>query len=81
MSKTTTPATLARCPGGFVVAQPLPDGRILVESWRLNPAPFGGGDPVSEVFHHWIAADVAEAQTTVTEFVDEVTSLRDGDFC
>ncbi|MHC3450784.1 hypothetical protein [Streptomyces prasinus] len=70
-----TVPTLTPCPGGFITAQPLPDGRTVVESWWLNPAPRDSAGPCSEPVHHWIAADETESTTTVTQFVTDMTRI------
>ena len=55
-------------PGGFVTAQPLPDGRIVVESWWLD---FRDPEsPCTEPVCYWIAADEDEALTLIAEFSD-----------
>ncbi|MEU0847707.1 hypothetical protein ABZ387_07030 [Streptomyces flaveolus] len=58
-----------QCPGGFVTARTLPDGRILVEGWQLNLAPFDSDQPRHEIAFDHLAATPAEAEKTVAEFV------------
>jgi hypothetical protein len=56
------------CPGGFVTAHPLPDGRVLVEGWALNLTPCDGDDPRHEVAYHWITNSEQETADVIAEF-------------
>lgn len=64
------------CPGGFITVQTLDDGRLVIESWWLNPEPFDFPQPCSQVVGHWITSDPAEATKTVAEFVADITRLN-----
>lgn len=55
-------------PNGYIVVQQLPDGRVLVESYWLNLAPFDGGSPRSEL----VGDDVVDA-AGVDELVAALT--------
>ncbi|MFJ3763031.1 hypothetical protein [Streptomyces sp. NPDC090080] len=68
-------AAVIACTGGFVTSQPLPDGRVLVESWWLNMAPLDSDDPRTEPVGHWIADDKDDADATIAEFISDLARL------
>ncbi|WP_435643901.1 hypothetical protein ACR9VJ_26600 [Streptomyces sp. H49] len=68
MATTTTVPPFTPCPGGFITARPLPDGRTLVEGWAINVTPFDGGEPRHDVAYHWITTGEQETAETVAEF-------------
>jgi hypothetical protein len=61
-----------KCTGGYVTVQPLDDGRLLIESWRLNLAPTNSSEPRTDPFGHWITADPAKAAAMIAEFVADL---------
>lgn len=63
-----------RCPGGFVTATPLPDGRTLIEGWILNLNPYDSDQPRTDPDRHWIADNDTEAAATITEFTHDLAT-------
>ncbi|GGV36977.1 hypothetical protein GCM10010293_40600 [Streptomyces griseoflavus] len=64
------------CPGGFITAQTLPDGRYLVEGFVLTLNPIDDPDtPRTDPAYHWIAANEDEARKLVAEFTADLTRL------
>ncbi|MEU3261010.1 hypothetical protein ABZ694_25010 [Streptomyces albidoflavus] len=66
----TTP-TVTTVPGGFVVATPLHDGNVLVESFFLGENE--EGTPLTQPLTHWT---VPQAETAA-EVTEHVRQLRD----
>jgi hypothetical protein len=69
LDRTLTPVIppVTPLPGGFITAQPLPDGRIVVESWWLD-LQSDPEHPCTQPVCHWIAADEDEALKLNAEF-------------
>ena len=69
MQTVSAPSTIppyTPCPGGFITVQTLDDGQLMVESWRINPAPYDSLQPYTEPVHHCITSDrAARADTAV----------------
>ncbi|WP_055693405.1 hypothetical protein [Streptomyces prasinopilosus] len=62
-------------PGGFITAQPIGDGRFVVESWRLNMTPDDAATPYSTPVHHCIATET-EFAGLVAEFTPVLARLH-----
>ncbi|MFD7705666.1 hypothetical protein [Streptomyces sp. NPDC059786] len=60
-------------PNGFITVQPLPDGRLVVESWWLDTRP--SDTPETQPVHHWIAADPDEARKLIADFTGDHAAL------
>ncbi|MYS16131.1 hypothetical protein [Streptomyces sp. SID4982] len=62
------------CPGGFVTARELPDGRFLIEGWVLIQSTVHGDEPRHEPAYHWITDTEPDAASMVGEFVRDLAA-------
>ena len=79
MQTVSSPSTIppyTPCPGGFITVQTLDDGRLMVESWRINSAPYDSLQPYTEPVHHCITSDRAEALRLVGEFTADIARIN-----
>ncbi|MGW1784889.1 hypothetical protein ACWCQQ_38165 [Streptomyces sp. NPDC002143] len=60
---------------GFVMAQAIPGGKFVVESWWLNPNPSDSDHPYFQPVGHWIAFDADDALALIAEFTDDLARL------
>ncbi|MFI8351310.1 hypothetical protein [Streptomyces sp. NPDC085596] len=65
-------APFTPCPGGFITAIQLPNGRFLVEGWVLIQSTFDSNAPRHEPAYHWITDTEPDAADMVAEFARDL---------